>query len=78
MNNSVLSDDFENIFPGTSYYAVSDGLGILNKKNIKKIYNVYNMNYFSDILNRQNYIKNQVIEHCEDHSNFLKYIGGLK
>jgi tryptophan 7-halogenase len=77
MNNSTLNNNFQNIFTSMSYYTVADGLELLDKENAKKIYNTYNLGRFSDTLNKQNKVKQQIVEHSESHSNFLKHLGGL-
>ena len=77
MNNSILENNSYDVFSNTSYYAVSDGLNLLDNNNVRKIYEEYNLNYFTETLSKQNIIKKQLLEHTISHSDFLKYLGGL-
>ena len=49
----------------------------LDNENINNVYNMYDLNYFSETLMKQNNIKKQLADHVMSHSEFLKYLGGL-
>ena len=78
LKHSVLSEnDCPGIFGKESYYQVADGLSILNKENIDKIYDQNRLSIFNNIVHKQNTLNESLSNNFITHSNFLKYLGGL-
>jgi tryptophan halogenase len=77
LQEGVLVDYYcKNMFGSNNYYAVAMGNNILNKKNIKEIYDK-NYLFELDSLNKEkNYMKKQVSETMIDHYEFLQYMKG--
>jgi tryptophan halogenase len=79
INNSVLENEdcgYEN-FESSSYYQVAIGNKIISKENLK---NIYTNNYYQNIsyINKaQQDIQKNISKIFMDHSEFLRYLGGL-
>lgn len=79
LNNSVLDEKTsEPIFSPQSYYDVGKGIGFLNENNLKKISEEYKLYLYDPVHNQQIKTQNKIISCFIDHSEFLKYLGGLK
>jgi tryptophan halogenase len=78
MNNSILENKHVgNSFPASSYYLVANGNEILNINNIKNICSINNFNIFDNFIQIDSQLKKDRKKFLINHSNFLKYIGGL-
>ncbi len=79
MNNGILKDeDVGNSFSSSSYYTVANGNEVLNLQNIKNICNINNFNIFDNFIQIDSQLKKDRKKFLMSHSNFLKYMGGLK
>lgn len=78
LENSILTFKDTNYWFGhLNYYSVAFGNKIIDYKNIKEIYESHNLKIYEDVLKYSTKIKNNVFNNFINHSNFLKYMGGL-
>jgi tryptophan halogenase len=78
MNESVLlNEDTITMFAPDSYYAVANGLNLLNKENIKNHYKSLGFDQFIPKIKNKKNIKEGLEKSFLSHKDFLKYVGDL-
>jgi tryptophan halogenase len=79
LNESVLADSDTTVpFNSTSYYQVSFGINLLNMNNIQNIVDNNNLSRFKTHLEKNEIAMKELPNSFVTHSNFLRFMGGLK
>lgn len=79
INNSVLESEVSGrIFSTQSFYQIAKGIELINKKNLDKIFKENKLYLYEETHLAQVNAQNKTIQNFINHSEFLKYLGGLK